>query len=333
MKILKFIVIHYKNVFIFPFWFFLFCLSQIYKYIVIKKRKNGYKNKVSGVKIISIGNITLGGTGKTEFVMFLIKLLKSETGVVLRGYKKKNKSKAVEVLKDSSALLVGDEPLMIKQKTDVPVFVASSRIDGVKALKEKYRVKRIILDDGFQHFNIKRDINIVLIDYTNPFGNNHLIPAGFLREPVSSLKDADLAVITKYDEEYSVKHKKQDIENIIKKYNRKIKILYSRYIPDFNYKKFKNKKIIIFSALANNEYFLFLVKKYLEPIDLKIFTFPDHYLYNENDLKKIFRYFKSNNFNYIFTTEKDIVKIKNRKGINVFKIKFKLISGQEFLNF
>ncbi len=326
MKVLKYIIENKSKIYIFPFWFFLFLLSLIYGFIVVYKRKKGYKEKIEKVKIISVGNITLGGTGKTEFVLYLAKNIKN-SAIILRGYKGKGNKKFMEVKENTSFLLAGDEAILLKKRSRKVVFVSRKRKYGIEAALKKYRnIKYIILDDAFQHFEIKRDINIILIDYTNPFGNKFLIPAGFLREPISSLKYADIILITKYDENYKSIYSRKELEEIIKKYNPSIKIFYSSYIPDFNYNKFKNKRIIIFSAIANYEYFLFLVKKYLSPSYLLTYFFPDHYFYSENDINRLVDIKNKENIDYIFTTEKDIVKISLRykKLIKVFKIKFKV---------
>ncbi len=333
MKSLEFIIEHYKNIFVFPVWLILFFVSQIYKLIVINKRKKGYKEKISGVDIISVGNITTGGTGKTEFVLYLAERLKRKYAIVLRGYKSKSKSKKrfIEVKNNSSVKEVGDEALLLKQKISAPVFVSPVRKYGVVAAKQKYKISTVVLDDAFQHFKLQRSKNIVLIDYTNPFGNECLIPAGLLREPLSTLKYADLIVVTKYDKEYPAKYTKERLEKKIRKYNNNVQIIYSSYEPDFNLKKYKNKHILIFSAIANNKYFSFLVGKYLSPKSVKKIFFLDHHSYSKKDILKIFSVAEKNNIDYIFTTEKDIVKLNDIKNINVFKIKFKIPERYNFL--
>ncbi|VAX22782.1 Tetraacyldisaccharide 4'-kinase [hydrothermal vent metagenome] len=158
-------------------------------------------------KIISVGNLTVGGTGKTPFVMLMAEKLRATApdnwsfGILSRGYGGKAAS-GVHVVCDGSALGAGppvsaDEPYMLARKLGVvPVVCAPKRIEGAVELVERFKVDAIIMDDGFQHRAISRDLNILLVDALNPFGNGHLFPRGVLREHVSGIKRADLVVIS-----------------------------------------------------------------------------------------------------------------------------------------
>jgi tetraacyldisaccharide 4'-kinase len=155
--------------------------------------------------VISIGNITVGGTGKTPMVIYLARLVRSlgyRVAIVSRGYKG-NLEKTGGIVSDGQKTLVtpeasGDEPFMIANAlTDIPVVVGQNRfMAGTRAIAA-FSPEVIILDDAFQHLQLRRDINLLLVDQTRPFGNRHLLPRGPLREPVSAIGRADVIVETR----------------------------------------------------------------------------------------------------------------------------------------
>src|SRR3989338_1501167 len=153
------------------------CISFFY-------RSGIFHSKKVPAKVISVGNITLGGTGKTPFTIMLadkMKRMGKRTAVLIRGYGE-----------DESHLLAA-------RLEGIPVLVGADRYKSAKRAVNEFQSNSIILDDGFQHRRLKRDLNIVLVDTTSPFGNMRLFPAGILREPLERLKDADLCVLTKAD--------------------------------------------------------------------------------------------------------------------------------------
>ncbi len=320
-----------KNPLFFIIWLPLFFLSIIYGLIIRYKRKRGYKNEVKDVFIISIGNITAGGTGKTPHTIYLVKELKKQhisAGVLMRGYKSKIKKEVFVIdKKNISPEIAGDEPYLIFTNTKVPVIIAKEREKGALKAK-KMGINYLILDDGFQYFGLKRDVNIVLIDYTNPFSNKKLIPAGLLREPLSSLKYADFVIISRYDPKYPAQYSLSELTAIIRRYtdspifvselklngiyenNKKVKI-----------KKLLHKKIIAISGIGNPDYFVFMVKKILKPEEIKAINFPDHYNYSLRDVELMKRFIKGGW--KIITTEKDYIKLRQfnlEEGIFFIKI-------------
>ena len=290
MLILKYIIYNYRKIYIFPFWLILFCLSLIYRLVITFQRKRGYKNKYSNAFILAIGNISIGGTGKTEAASFLGKAFnkKRKTAVILRGYKGKNNKDAQIVSKYSNVKTVGDEALLLADRIHGMIIVSKKRRNGVELAINKGK-NFIILDDAFQHWNLKRDLNLVLIDYTNPFGNYHLLPAGTLREPLTALKQADIILITKYNK--NLKNRSlQELKNKIKKNNPKCPVLISEYQLDkIFYKKssiplnkIKRKRLIILAGIGNPDYFISQIKEYLNPIKLKVILYSDHHIYTQN---------------------------------------------------
>ncbi len=172
-------------------------LSIIYGFIVFLRNKlfdlNILKSKkVDGVKVICIGNIVAGGTGKTPAVQYFVNeyLRKNmKVGILSRGYKGKRKTDLLLVRDEEKIYCTsresGDEAFFHAENFKVPVVVSKDRYKGAKFLKENCGVEVIIMDDGFQHRKLLKDENIVLIDATNPFGNNKFLPKGRLRESIN----------------------------------------------------------------------------------------------------------------------------------------------------
>jgi tetraacyldisaccharide 4'-kinase len=194
-------------------------------------------------------------------------------------------------------------------------LVGRDRIKNAKKAREEYNVDTIILDDGFQHWRLFRDLDIVLIDVNCPFGNNHLIPRGILREPLNSLKRAELVVLTKVD------LKEENIPLIskrIKEINSKAEIFKARYSPqdfvDVSEKKYpllfiKDKRVCLLCGIADPDSFEFTLKNLGAELILK-FIFFDHYMYKEKDINRIINSCIKNNIKIIVTTEKDNVRLR-----------------------
>ena len=325
-------IIENKNIFLKPIFYIFLIISFIYRIIIIHKRKKGYKEKVGNSFIISVGNITLGGTGKTPFVIFLAKKLakKYKIAIVLRGYKSKYNKKPflIKNYKKVTPVNIGDEAYLISKKTKMPVIISKSRKNAIILAEKKLKPNLIILDDAFQHFKIKRNINIILIDYLNPFGNEKLFPAGILREPLSSLKDANIIIITKYDKNINSKYNLNQLKKIIRKYNSKAPIFVSNFLVNSNLTK--SNKIFAFAGIGNFNYFIYLIKKYLKPKILIYKKFSDHYFYKKNNINQILEFQKKSY--KIITTYKDYVKI-NIPQIYVLDIKFNLFNENKFFKF
>ena len=149
------------------------------------------------VPVIVIGNITVGGTGKTPLTIWIAKCLKARglrVGIISRGYGGITPRKPLEVTAQSSPRLVGDEPVLIQRQTGCPVFVFPRRIEAGRALLRQYPVDVILSDDGLQHHELERDIEIVVVDGERGFGNGSLLPAGPLREETTRIESVDFIV-------------------------------------------------------------------------------------------------------------------------------------------
>ena len=241
---------------------------MIYGFIVFLRNKlfdlNILKSKkVDGVKVICIGNIVAGGTGKTPAVQYFVnEYLKKnmKVGILSRGYKGKRKTDLLLVRDEKKIYCTskesGDEAFFHAENFKVPVVVSKDRYKGAKFLKENCGVEVIIMDDGFQHRKLLKDENIVLIDATNPFGNGKYLPKGRLRESIDALNRADEIIITKSN--YVKKNEILKILEKIKKYRKEI--FFASFESDYFYKlNFENDEKFGKINSENNKNFDFFI--------------------------------------------------------------------------
>jgi len=251
-------------------------------------------------RVVSIGNITMGGTGKTPLVELAAKRLKEKgknAVVLIRGY--------------------GDDEhkLLRENLKDAKVLVGRDRVKNAKRAIAEFKPDVILLDDGFQHWRIKRDLDIVSINSRNPFGNGNIIPRGILREPLSSLKRADIFLVNKVDSNSA----QEAIIERLKKINPKADVFKCKYAPvsiyDFiqdkkiDLREIKDKKVCALSAIADPEYFEKLLRNSGAIVESS-FRFQDHHDYDKQELEEIIKKCKESNIWAILTTQKDIVKIR-----------------------
>ena len=300
-------------------------------------------NRLDDTFIICIGNITVGGTGKTPAVQYFAKKLSEEgrkVAVISRGYRGKRKVEPL-IVSDGKNILVspkesGDEPYSHALNLKVPVIVGKDRYKACKLAKEVFDVDTIILDDGFQHRKLYRDWNVVLIDATNPFGWEALLPKGTLRESFHpAAKRASEFIITKAD--LISEREVEKIKRFLKgKYKKPVSIakhgISSLCDIDGNAKPLfwvKGKRVLLFSGLANPLNFektvISLDPSYIERID-----FLDHHTFKDKDIDLIKKRAEDMNANYIITTEKDIVKLPKDiqlENLYILKIEFEFLEN------
>jgi tetraacyldisaccharide 4'-kinase len=267
-------------------------------------------------KVISVGNITLGGTGKTSLVEFIARYLKKEghkLAILSRGYKRKITGCGLE---NNDYAAMGDEPQMLKNNLKgTPVLVDTNRIRAANLGIHDYGVDTVILDDGLQQWKIKKDLEIVAIDAGNPFGNRQLLPRGILRQPLSTLGKADIFILTKTD----LSADTEGIKNYLKRINPLADIFESMHKPAGFYKlgkseklfdadALKGKNVTVFSGIADPFYFENTLKNLKIDIGLS-FRFPDHHPYSQKDLTNIAQESRRKNIEAIVTTEKDAVRL------------------------
>lgn len=279
-------------------------------------------------RVISVGNITLGGTGKTTLVEYLCAKLEAsgkKIAVLTRGYKRNAAGEGL--------VGMGDEPAMLQEKLpQVHIIVDKDRVKaGVKAIKE-YTLDTLILDDGMQQWRIFKDLEIVTIDAANPFGNYRMLPAGFLREPLSALKRADIFVLTQVvpDEDTSgltAKLRKINPRALIVESIHKPISFSNAHNPDevLSLSSFRGKHVAVFSGIGNPQGFEDCLCALGINIGLPI-RFNDHHDYTQSELAGIAREARENKLEAIITTQKDAVKISRlaNPGLPVFTLDINL---------
>ena len=289
-------------------------------------------------KVISVGNITLGGTGKTTLVEYLSAGLSAsgnKIAVLSRGYRRNSRHPGAQG--------IGDEPAMLQQKLPaVQIVVDKNRIRAALAVIREYGSKILILDDGLQQWKIFKDLEIVTIDSANPFGNCRLLPAGFLREPLFALKRADIFVLT----QCCPGEKLDDLTVKLKSINSSALIVESKHEPRgfsrldqadglLSLELLKAKPVAIFSGIGNPEGFGNSVRGLGIKV-VKDFRFPDHHDYTAEDILEIIREVKENNLEAIITTPKDAVKVRQLKikasKILVLEIKLSITKNEAEFN-
>ena len=282
----------------------LFPVSLLIKVLSLFKRVL-IKTNQSSIPIICVGNIYLGGTGKTPLCIEIFLILKNlnMNPVFVR--------KKYDSFQDEADL----------QKQVGPVYQNKKRIEAVKeALQNKANVA--ILDDGFQDFSINKNLSIVCFNEKQWIGNGLVIPSGPLREGLSALKRANCVIING--------EKNTDIENRIFSKNKEIKIFYTKYKAQ-NIDEFKNKKVTAFAGIGNPVNFFNLLKDHNIDI-LEEISFPDHYNYFDKELENLINKAKENN-TILLTTEKDYLRIDDnyKKNINFLKIAVEIENRNQFI--
>ena len=271
------------------------------------------------LKSITIGNLSVGGTGKTPHVAFIVDFLKNnyKVAILSRGYGRKTKG-YFQVNTSSTSEMVGDEPLFYFNNfnKDVSVVVCESRKQGVVEIEKTIHPKVIVLDDAFQHRKVKAGLSILLTEFSKPFYSDWMLPVGNLREFTSGKKRADFIVVTKCPENLSEKDK----NNCIKKMNVSTSQVYFSKIVYGDVIRFDNQSVGLFdqvllvTGIANP----FPLKEYLE-IDKKVelVAFPDHHDFSLSEIQKIHTKFDAleNKNALILTTEKDYMRLKSQLSI------------------
>ena len=302
MKILKPKFWHGKNTLL---SFFFLPLSVLLQLLIFFKKILTKRKKFS-IPIICVGNIYLGGTGKTPLCIKLVEIFKklSKQPIIIKQFYKAHE----------------DEYNLIKSKK-ISLFKITSRAVAIKNA-EIENFDCVILDDGFQDYSIYKDLNIICFNGEQLDGNGMTIPSGPLREPLSSIKNAQIVIINgKFNEVFEQK---------IKAKSKNISIYYSDYLPS-NLNQFVGQNLLAFAGIGNPNNFFDLLEKNNLNISKKI-TYPDHYDYSMEELDNIIKYSISNKLK-IITTEKDYFRIKryNISEIKYLEVKLQIKDEHEFI--
>ena len=313
------------------------------------------KSKSYSIPVISVGNITVGGAGKTPHVEYLIDLLRDEmqVAVLSRGYKRKSRG---YVVADENTTMrdIGDEPFLIKQKFEgVYVAVDKDRCHGIDHLisdEDTKDVEVILLDDAFQHRYVKPGVNILLVDYHKFINYDKLLPAGRLREPQSAKVRADIVIVTKCPKnlnpiDYRVLSKAMDLKAFQQLYFTTLS--YCDLKPIFNggdtvpLKEIMGENILLLTGIASPEHLQVDIMEYTRGVKLETMAFSDHHNFTERDVERINERFAAMpSPKRIITTEKDQVRLFYLEGLseevkqNIYalpiKVEFMLEGGKTF---
>ena len=297
--------------------------------------------------VISVGNLTVGGTGKTPLVAFLAQVLKKagyQPVILSRGYKGKNKSPVLPVSDGQEVLCgpgeCGDEPYLLARMLEgVPVVVGKSRYQAGRWMEDRHPNLIYLLDDGYQHLQLKRNLNILVLDATDPFGGHRLLPAGRLREPVKGVARADAVVITRSH----IAFETGKLEEQIRRWNRMVPISYFHHDVSALYdvrtesrlrpRDFLGAHVIALAAIGSPQVFLHDLEHYQMKISDR-FIFRDHHQFSQSELDRVLRRLKEGQARAIVTTEKDAVRLEKldfKEGqIFVLQIEIRPEDPQEY---
>lgn len=327
--------------------------------------KRVIRNHALGCLVVSIGNLSCGGTGKTPVVEVFARTL-SENGrkvaILSRGYRSKKRTfreklvhifrnRKIEtppkVVSDGRNLLLnseyaGDEPYMLASNLpDVAVVVDKDRVkSGIYAI-DNFQSDVIILDDGFQYLMLKPHINIVLVDSSDPFGNGHVLPRGILREPIKNIRRADYIFLTKSDGSHKIGH----LKRFIRRHTRRAEIIECCHKPQYlvtltgkdilPLSSLKKAKVAALSAIARPDSFERFLEDFGADLVLKD-HFADHHRYTQQEIIDFVNQAKAAGAEMIVTTEKDAVRIPRLDRCDVpilyLRIQIDILSGQESFN-
>jgi tetraacyldisaccharide 4'-kinase len=314
MKYIRFILFFPIS---FLYWLVTFVRNLFYDLGLIKS------NKFS-VKIISIGNLSAGGTGKTPVVEYITELLLKKhklVAILSRGYKRKTKGYVLATA-DSSASDIGDEPFQFKKKfKTVQVAVCEKRVEGINNLMNgQYPPEIIILDDAYQHRSVIPGLNILLTEYSSPFFSDWILPSGNLREAGFNKKRSDMIVVTKCPDKISEEKIIWFKKRINPDKNQSLYFSGFEYLnlksfseissEDIDYNNLSDYSVLLFTGIVNpNPLIEFLRPRVNELFSMK---FADHYTYQNKDFGKIMQRFNEilNEKKIVITTEKDISRIE-----------------------
>lgn len=346
---------------------FLFVASRFYRMAIQTRiwmyEKRVIRNRSIGCLVVSIGNVSCGGTGKTPVVEVFARSLTEQgrrVAILSRGYRSKSLTFSEKMMKrfahkkielpprivsDGNDLLLnsresGDEPYMLASNLQkVAVLVDKDRVKSGLYAIDKFETDVLILDDGFQYLRLKSHINIVLVDSTDPFSNGHVLPRGVLREPVKNIARADYIFLTKS----SGGNKNHHLRKFLRKYNKRAEIIECCHKPQYlenvfnrgekySLETLKNTKVAAISAIAQPTSFEGFLEKQGAIIVERI-HYADHHAYTQQEIIEFINQAKKAGAEYIITTEKDAVRVPkiDRQDVKMLflRIQIDILSGQE----
>ena len=288
------------------------------------------KEHNTGCKVISVGNLTTGGTGKTPITAEIANFLTQKgekVCIVSRGYKGKLNNKTPNLISDGETIfydakMAGDEPYWLsKNCKGTAVVTCPNRRKGIEFYNQKTGCKTFILDDGFQHRKVKRDLNLLVIDGEKKFGNELILPAGPLREPLTEIYRADkIIIVNKKNHNRGLKGYKKVLERAL---NMPVFLCDMKLEQPYNIQNgelFNYERVLAFCAIGQPEQFFNLLTANVVGQEI----FEDHHDYSEDDIEYLIKKANEIGATALITTEKDAVKIKkleNTKNIKIYAAK------------
>jgi tetraacyldisaccharide 4'-kinase len=294
------------------------------------------------VPVISLGNLTVGGTGKTPAALWLAEKLRARGErpvIVTRGYGGDLKGRVVTVGRDGQSLYdpreIGDEAVLLAERFNGPVVCGADRVAAAKVALEEHGASVLVLDDGFQHWRLGRDMDVLLVDGRSGFGNGALLPAGPLREPLGALKRADAIVITKATAgtrvaEILVRHAPSVPTFAAELTPRSLVVSDDGILQARPLGELVGRRVVTVSAIAQPRSFYELLGQ-LEVRAVEVLEFPDHHQFTQADWQRITQ--AAHRADLVACTEKDIVKLRRfpfaRGGLAALRVDFALKSRDE----
>lgn len=293
--------------------------------------------------VIIIGNLSLGGTGKSPHVIHVLSILHSfyKVAALSRGYGRRTKGFKVANY-DSTATEIGDEPMQFfnRFKNRIVVSVGEDRVEAIKKLSKLFKLDVFVLDDAFQHRRLRTDMNIVLTDFRQRYTKDFLVPTGYLRESARNARRAQIIIVTKCPDDLAEKDKQLIRKEL--RIRQKQSLFFSKiiYADTLEHRKFpipmtESKKLNVLSitGIASPEHFVEYLKLNFNKVHSM--TFPDHYIFKEDDIKQILTAFHHiEGEKIILTTEKDYMRLRHEYSIvdNLYylPISIKIDKEEEF---
>jgi 3-deoxy-D-manno-octulosonic-acid transferase len=284
-----------------------------------QRARNMRRRRKLNASVISVGNVTMGGTGKTPFVLYLAEQMRRagrRPGILSRGHGRQSLARHL-ILEPGKRVKVsqsGDEPQIFLSRGVAPVGIGADRFDTGQILQERFGADVLILDDGFQHVRLERQVDIVLIDALAPFGGGEIFPLGRLREPLTALMRADVIVITRSESERGT----YNLQLALRRYNARAPIFRARTVPEswidlatgrqIPAREFPFDRVGAFCALGNPASFRATLELMgIRPVDYV--TFGDHHTYDARELRSLAHQFGAAKAQAAVTTEKDAINL------------------------
>jgi tetraacyldisaccharide 4'-kinase len=296
--------------------------------------------------VVSVGNLTVGGTGKTPLVACIAKILQHhgwKPSILTRGYGRTSKAEMLVVApgvgRRANAQETGDEPaLLARMLPDIPLVLCADRFRGGQAAEEQFQVDAHILDDGFQHLALARDVDVLALDATRTLSDWNLLPAGRQREPLSAIRRAQVVVLTRTDSANP-----EPLEALVRKIHPTAKVFRSRthlvqWIEalsgeTFSADEIHPKKVTAFCGIGNPQAFFADVRRWgFSPVAED--AFPDHHVYTENEILQLVENARRHGAAALLTTQKDAVKFSRdwapQLPIITCEIEAQIVAAEDF---